>query len=801
MSQEKIQILKNYLISDIKKILPNGKQEGDNWVTINPKREDKSLGSFKVNTKNGLWADFATNEKGDVIELFKYITGLSFSELLKKYNIKTEPILNKEPNLYSKKHSKYPDKIYKYYSEDGKKVLLYVCRYNLDNGEKDFIVCHFDEKLNSYVWKTLPEPRPLYNLHLSYRKNVLIVEGEKTCDFVQEILGDDWFVCTWQGGSNSVKKSNFKFLNKFEKIYIWPDNDSAGFAAAQEIKNILGQKAHIVNLPLGLPPAWDLADADKNEWTKERIIKQLNEEKKELPSLQKAPFRVLGMQEGKCYFLSKNKIFAFSPTDIKKANLIYIADKNYWEENYRGPKGADWDSIANHLAQLSRSVNFYSDDLLRGRGAFIDNGRYVYHAGDKIICDKQVWELEKFKTDYVYESLTPIHFDLSNELSANDSNKLLKLISSFSWKNKASSILLLGWLVCAPICGALEWRSSIWITGESGSGKSWIICNVLKKLIEKFSLCVQGSTTESGIRQALKMDSFPIIFDEFENINKQSSERIEKILEIARTSSSGNDSKILKGSPGGKGQSYNFKTMFAFSSINVSAKQTADINRITILELLKSEQKEFAGNLIVEFINDKFIDRFFTKIIFNIHRIIKNINIFRRVSGNEYKDQRKGDQLGTLFGGAYSFLNEGCVTEEAALNFIQSYDISENHLDDKQNDSEKCFQHLMAYTIKIGHDNIPIGSLIAHVLGKKEFPNLLEGDPPFYLKSHGILVENNKVIIANRHPKLDTIFNNTQFDIGYGIILRRLKGAQPVGEKRFGSQIRISAWSYPFFED
>lgn len=65
--------------------LPNGKRWGCEWVSRNPTRADKNLGSFKVNLRTGRWADFATGEKGsDVISLAAYLFRLSQSEAARK---------------------------------------------------------------------------------------------------------------------------------------------------------------------------------------------------------------------------------------------------------------------------------------------------------------------------------------------------------------------------------------------------------------------------------------------------------------------------------------------------------------------------------------------------------------------------------------------------------------------------------------------------------------------------------------------------------------------------------------------
>ena len=58
--------------------LPNGRREGNEWVALNPRRADRSLGSFKVNLETGRWADFATGHAGgDAISLLAYLRGVS----------------------------------------------------------------------------------------------------------------------------------------------------------------------------------------------------------------------------------------------------------------------------------------------------------------------------------------------------------------------------------------------------------------------------------------------------------------------------------------------------------------------------------------------------------------------------------------------------------------------------------------------------------------------------------------------------------------------------------------------------
>lgn len=58
--------------------LPNGRREGREWVARNPRRADRSPGSFRINMTTGKWADFATDDRGgDVISLAAFLFELS----------------------------------------------------------------------------------------------------------------------------------------------------------------------------------------------------------------------------------------------------------------------------------------------------------------------------------------------------------------------------------------------------------------------------------------------------------------------------------------------------------------------------------------------------------------------------------------------------------------------------------------------------------------------------------------------------------------------------------------------------
>jgi Ti-type conjugative transfer relaxase TraA len=114
------------------------------------------------------------------------------------------------------------------------------------------------------------EKRPLYHLDQLYKNplaKVLIVEGEKTADAAGRLFADQNIICsTWQGGASAILKSSWTPLHGRD-IIVWPDNDEAGFKAADQLCTVLrqtGVKSLSVidkqELMKHFPEKWDLAD-------------------------------------------------------------------------------------------------------------------------------------------------------------------------------------------------------------------------------------------------------------------------------------------------------------------------------------------------------------------------------------------------------------------------------------------------------------------------------------------------------------------------------------------------------------
>jgi hypothetical protein len=69
----------------VRRWLPAGQRHGVEWTALNPTRDDRHRGSFRVNLRTGAWGDFATGDRGgDLVALAAYLFRLSQADAAKR---------------------------------------------------------------------------------------------------------------------------------------------------------------------------------------------------------------------------------------------------------------------------------------------------------------------------------------------------------------------------------------------------------------------------------------------------------------------------------------------------------------------------------------------------------------------------------------------------------------------------------------------------------------------------------------------------------------------------------------------
>ena len=176
-------------------------------------------------------------------------------------------------------------------------------------------------------------------------------------------------------------------------------------------------------------------------------------------------------------------------------------------------EGVDWELAINSVLRWCESKGIYDARNERGRGAWYDNGKPVLHLGTSLIIDGQQRTISDHKSRFIYTKQSPLEnvFD-SVPACDNQARELADIFKGMNWSKPEHGLLALGWVVLAPVCGAMQWRPHLWLTAQRGAGKSWVQSYVMKPVIgEETLIYCQGGTTEAGIRQAIKHDARPVM--------------------------------------------------------------------------------------------------------------------------------------------------------------------------------------------------------------------------------------------------------------------------------------------------
>ena len=696
----------------------------------------------------------------------------------------------------------------------------------------DFIVARFPGKRirplhwtgARWEWKAPPAPRPLLNLSQirASTGTILITEGEKACDAAAKFFPQA--TCTtWPSGCKAIDKADWSPLVG-RRVLLWPDNDQPGKQAmerlAQRLLALPVDRVQIVAPPADTAEGWDLADAtwtpaEALAYVKANISQPIEQSEQPLPEPEAEPelpdldanahFTCLGF-DGDAYYYQPHatgQVLRLTRSAHTSTNLVALAPLDYWEQLAPGTRSAvDWIKAAGTLFAINAEIGVYNPDRIRGRGAWWDQGRAVLHLGDRILADQtEHLALKPFKSDYLYQRLSRLQgYGNAQPLSDAEALSICELAERFHWEVPASGLLMAGWVTLAPICGALPWRPHIWLTAAAGSGKSAILDRYVAPLLGDMGLIVAGNTTEAGLRQTLRSDALPVVFDEAESNEKADQIRMQNILSLARVASSESHATMIKGSPGGDVTRFNIRSMFMMSSIATALKQGADRSRFAQLTLrspteIPKEQRiahwDALDRDLDRLVNHQTALRLIRRTVDLIPVIRASIRVFSRVAAERFDSQRLGDQYGTLLAGAWSLMSNQVPTDQQAKQLIDQNDWEPYSQSTEIPDERRCLQRILQHQVRVETDEKTytrtLGELVeitCHYLSDMDVTTKQANDT---LSRHGLKVdaEAGLLMVSNTAEALSTILRDSPWSHSWATVLSRIQGASKVGTVRF----------------
>lgn len=493
------------------------------------------------------------------------------------------------------------------------------------------------------------------------------------------------------------------------------------------------------------------------------------------------------------YTTSQNNfIQCFSPQGHNKLNLLSIMDLSYWQSLYpsQNDDEVDWTTAADDLMDRCRKKGPFNLNNVRATGAWLgEKKELILNRGDALVVEGHKVGFHSIKSRHIYEpSDMTIPEPSSTFLPDDQCLYFLETLNMLKWAHPDYYKFLSGWLAIAPICGALDWRPHLWLSGPSGSGKSTIMQEVVYRILKKYALFFQGQTTEAGIRQSVGKKAVPIVFDEFETTNEKSGNRIESCIELYRQASSETNANVTKGSANGESISYSVRSAVLVSSINVNLITEADKNRFTIIELVKntlsqhdsfSHFKQFQKRL--NGFDDTWVHQFNSR-VFGLWDVFKhNKDLLFNEIANQYTS-RMAQQYSPLLAGYQILQSQKPIDKDLAKMLVLDTDLEFKQKEVEESDEVECLRYLMGKTIYV---NGPINSeqSVFEMLDKSINSTFQSSEWVDAAKRNGFIVKDGYLHIMNNHSAINDLLKGTRWVGNYSRSLNRIQGADNNGNK------------------
>ena len=313
----------------------------------------------------------------------------------------------------------------------------------------------------------------------------------------------------------------------------------------------------------------------------------------------------------------------------------------------------------------------YNIENIKGFGIFKDE----LNENELIINTAKIWGTSKeFKKERVwgrtvFNNEKDLFFNEGQDLPTNsDIKKLYDILSGWNWERGDQDIkMVTGWVLCATLAGAVNWRTHASLTGGRGTGKSTFLEYFLNKILGQFSMLADGGSSEAGIRQNVGNSSCAVLLDESESDGK----RLSSILTMLRSSSSG--STLLRGTADQKAKNYSLKIAGFLAGIVPPDLNAADASRFLVLSLKPARAGARAP---IEIYDEKFMKNLGLKLVAFIVKYFKDFL--------EIKEKVTKIMLLGGADGRYCETNAPLVASSFMLYNLFSNETSENDIFDNE---------------------------------------------------------------------------------------------------------------------
>ena len=594
---------------------------------------------------------------------------------------------------------------------------------------------------------------------------IYISEGYATAATIQMAFPQYMSICAFNANNLWKVARTIRQLYPDSKIIIAADKDHSNTGEKEARKAVKTTSQAIYRLPKfpSENPSW----TDFNDLM---IVTSLDEIKEQLAPIEDEFVIVtpLGYLESDYFYTStvNNQIIKVAASAHKNStNLLQLASLSWWQKRYgvideeSGKVAIKWDLVTSDLFAQCHEKGLFNPEKIRGRGVWKDGLTFSINNGETVFPANP-------ESKFHYQKLIKTEYSTQEPFTDDEMDALSQAFQNLCYKNQKDYIYLAAWAVQAQIFACLPWRFHLWITGARGNGKS----TILEWMNNLLPLSIfTNNATAAGIRQEIKNDACPVVYDETE----AESGRMVQVIELARQMSSNSGAKTLRGTSGGTSITLNTQTIFLFGSIQIENLSAADASRIFVVEMLPTKGQSLddynnISNLFKTFEGLK--HRLFSRCYQSIPSILASYNLTKKYLHEKQLEARLSDQISMLIACFWVYFSTEPINEEAIDKMVKLFNLIDSDYTEENeiSDSEACMQDLMTMEID-QRDQRTLAFCLRTIHKTNQADDLVR-----YLGSHGMryFPERKELFIAK---KSDKVLNKMKRFPAYSRILARDK--------------------------
>ena len=315
-----------------------------------------------------------------------------------------------------------------------------------------------------------------------------------------------------------------------------------------------------------------------------------------------APVTPIGEFNGEYYFFSasgERRILKWRELERRAAILsLFGANETWLYETFPpGEEGGGWIVTKAAKALMAACVAEGIIDphtVVRGPGIWpLAHSDALMHLGNQFLLASTGLAPHRIgvrRAGILYPASAPISPPGPLVASVADTRGLLDALRYWNIADPGGvaglgAEVALGWLGVALLGGAPPWRPHLMVTGEAGTGKSWLAA-LLSAALGAAGHPSANEFTAAGLHQALTNCAMAMVLDEAEP-GDAGGEKIQAVIEMIRKMSGRDGAKFWRGSAGGEARGFTITGAVYMSSILPGRLRPQDRTRITELTLAR----------------------------------------------------------------------------------------------------------------------------------------------------------------------------------------------------------------------